>query len=95
MLVRIAARIRDLGDVSVAVNGYSEAQSTPEDNLGLATRRAEAVSAAMAAEQVSSVPQGSTGTAPNCPVAAPGKGLSELDRQCNRRVDIVVRPARS
>lgn len=95
MLVRIAARIRDLGDVTVTVNGYSEAQSTPADNLGLATRRAQAVSATLVAEGVPSVPQGSAGTAPNCPVPAPGKGLSELDRQCNRRVDIVVRPARS
>ncbi|WP_214404718.1 OmpA family protein [Pseudonocardia lacus] len=90
LLAVTAADIARSGRADVVVEGYTEAQSSPQGNLDLATRRAEAVSAELAAHGVAATPHGNAGTAPGCPTAQATPTPEQ--RQCTRRVDIVVLP---
>lgn len=70
----------------IEVDGYTEAQSTPDENQKLAQHRADAVWQALVdlgAKNVKAV--GFATTAPHCP-----GGTDDQARQCNRRVDIKI-----
>lgn len=82
-LTRIAGEIAGTGPGAVTVDGYTEAKATPEANRGLAQARADAVRDFLAGLDIVAAAVGHPGTAPDC---APS------DRQCKRRVDIVVSP---
>jgi OOP family OmpA-OmpF porin len=83
-LARIADEIAGAGPGVITVDGYTEAQATPEANRGLAQARADAVRGFLAGLGIDVANAfGHPGTAPDCAPA---------DRQCKRRVDIVVQP---
>lgn len=84
-LARIADEIAGAGPGVITVDGYTEAQAAPEANKYLAQARADAVSGFLAGLGIHvAAAVGHSGTAPDC---------APEDRQCKRRVDIVVQPA--
>lgn len=83
-LTRIADEIAGAGPGVITVDGYTEAQATPEANKGLAQARANAVRGFLAGLGIDVADAvGHPGVAPDCAPEA---------RQCKRRVDIVVQP---
>lgn len=97
-LAKVATRISTIPNVSITVDGYTQADSTPAANHALASRRALAVASVLRGHGVSQVTsQGHPGTAPNCPPEYPRGRQHPADpsaQQCNRRVDIVASPPR-
>jgi OOP family OmpA-OmpF porin len=84
-LTTIAGEITANGPGVVTVDGYTEAQATPDVNRGLATARANAVRNLLTGLGIDvATAVGHPDTAPDCPAS---------DRQCKRRVDIVVSPS--
>jgi OmpA-OmpF porin, OOP family len=82
-LVAIADSIRAEGATEVTVDGYTEAQATPDANATLARDRADAVRGVLAELGITNVrATGHADAAPDC---------TSTDRQCKRRVDIVAR----
>lgn len=81
-LAQVADRITRDGAARVAVDGYTEAQASPDVNRTLAQHRADAVSGFLRAHGV--IVHDSTGHSDIPPDCAPE------DRGCKRRVDIVA-----
>lgn len=84
-LTSIAEEITKKGTGVVTVDGYTEAQASPEANRGLAQARANEVRgflAGLGIDVTNAV--GHPDTAPDC---------APIDRQCKRRVDIVFSPS--
>jgi OOP family OmpA-OmpF porin len=85
-LAAVAADIVATGGAVVTVDGYTEAQASPQANQELAQDRADAVRAFLAGHGVPDArATGHAGTAPGC---------EPRERQCQRRVDIVAAPPR-
>jgi OOP family OmpA-OmpF porin len=83
-LARIVNGIAEAGPGVITVDGYTEAQAAPAANRGLAQARADAVLGFLAGLGIHVAKAvGHPGTAPDC---------ASEDRQCKRRVDIVVQP---
>jgi OOP family OmpA-OmpF porin len=83
-LTTIANEIAGNGTGVVTVDGYTEAQASPEANRGLAQARANEVRGFLTGSGIDVTNAvGHSETAPDC---APS------DRQCKRRVDIVFSP---
>ncbi|HSV66722.1 MAG TPA: OmpA family protein [Mycobacteriales bacterium] len=93
-LAQVAVQIRKLGAASVTVDGYTQAESTPADNLRLAQDRADAVAAVLLRSGVTRITaRGHEGIAPHCPPQYVGRRPNEVGQQCTRRVDIRAIPA--
>ncbi len=81
-LSRVAANIRREGAARISVDGYTEAEASPDANRTLAQHRADAVSGFLRRHGVTV--HDSTGHSDIPPGCAPD------DRSCKRRVDIVA-----
>jgi outer membrane protein OmpA-like peptidoglycan-associated protein len=89
-LVKIATILNQFGEMSVLVEGHTDAIGTDEYNLGLSKKRAQAVSDFLASQGVDAKRLSWEGYGKTRPVA---DNDTDEGRQKNRRVDLVIQDA--
>jgi outer membrane protein OmpA-like peptidoglycan-associated protein len=91
-LVKIATILNQFGEMSILIEGHTDAVGTDEYNLGLSQRRAEAVRVFLVSQGVTETRLSAAGYGESRPVA---DNETAEGRQKNRRVDLVIQDAPS
>ncbi|MBN2194985.1 MAG: OmpA family protein [Polyangiaceae bacterium] len=85
----VAVALKSQPDVSILVEGHTDSQGTPADNLALSQRRGESVRAYLASKAVPKEQLSSVGIGESRPL---GDNATIDGRGQNRRVEIIVTP---
>lgn len=85
----VALALKDQVDVSILVEGHTDSQGSPADNLVLAQRRGESVRAYLASKGVKKEQLSSVGIGEERPV---GDNATNDGRAQNRRVEVIITP---
>lgn len=89
-LDKLSQFLRDNPTRNVKIEGYTDSSGNPDSNLGLSTRRADAVRSALVSDGLDSRRISTQGFGVGYPVAS---NATASGRQQNRRVEIVISDA--
>ena len=85
----VAVALKDQPDVDILVEGHTDSQGPPADNIQLAKRRGESVRAYLQSKGVPKDQLSSVGIGEGRPI---GDNKTSNGRAQNRRVEIIVSP---